>query len=63
MVTKIIIDKIDLDPQSPQELEAIITLNIVFRIDTINGHRVVILRNFPYYRRYVIYVIKVSYKK
>ena len=60
---EIIVDKIDFDPQFPQEIETIIIVNIIVRIEAIDGNRKIVPTHFPHYRRHMIYVIECSNEK
>jgi hypothetical protein len=46
-----------------QESEAIIILKIIFRVQAINGHRIIIPPHFPHDGCYVVDIIEFSNKK
>jgi hypothetical protein len=60
---EIIVDKIDFDPQFLQEIETIIIVNIIVRIEAIDGNRKIVPAHLPDYWCHVIYVIECSNEK
>ena len=63
VLTKITVDIIDLYPLLCQEKKAVIVVDIISWIQTIDGNRIVIPVHPPHYRYYVVDVVKMSNEK
>jgi hypothetical protein len=62
-LTKVTVDIIDLYPLLCQEKKAVIIVDIILWIQTIDSNRIVIPIHSPHYRCYVVDVVKMSNEK
>ena len=62
-LTKITVDITDLYPLPCQEKKAVIIVDIISWIQTIDSNRIVIPAHSPHYRCYVVDVVKMSNEK
>jgi hypothetical protein len=63
VLAKITVNIIDLYPLLCQEKKAVIIVDIISWIQTIDSNRIVILAHSPHYRCYVVDVVKMSNEK